>query len=69
MEKEAPSDKDNMKAAIEAYAVARGTGNPILVRAAIMLVDQYLMKLPDNFPTLEQPNPAENTDETPPAQP
>jgi hypothetical protein len=51
----APSDKDKFRQALEAYAVALGTGNGILVQTSGMLVEQYLSRLPDQF---SDPEPA-----------
>jgi hypothetical protein len=49
------SDKENFRQAIEAYAVARTTGNQLLSKAGVMLVEQWLSRLPDTFPEFVPP--------------
>jgi hypothetical protein len=57
---ETPTDKQNLHNTIEAYAIARASGNAILTKASGMLVEEHLKRLPDKFPALEEPtNPAE----------
>lgn len=48
-----PSDKDKFRQALEAYAVAKATGNSILIQSSSMLVEQWLTRLPESFPALE----------------
>ena len=50
-----PSDKDRFKQVIEAYAVAKATGNSIIIQQSLMLLEQWLLRLPDTFPELVTP--------------
>lgn len=53
--------KSDLVEKIEAYAVAKATGNAILIRGALGLLDESLGKLPDEIKEVKRKEKKPNT--------